>query len=79
MVYTEVYSDYLSPYYPLEYSGTSLSIDDLISSVFRWDPPTAIPTMYVQKPISPVVAPPIDMRSCKPFLGHKFRLGGSKR
>jgi len=79
MTYTEVYSDYLSHCYPLEYSGTSLSTDDMISSIFRWDPPTALPTTYVQKPVSRVIEPHIDTRSCKHFRGHKFRLGGSKK
>ena len=60
------------------YGGTD-SIEDLISSVFRWDPPTALPTMYVQKPMSPVIEPCIATKSCKRFLGHKFKVGGSKK
>ena len=79
MTYTEVYGDYLSPCYPLEYSGTALSIDDLISREFLWDPPTALPMMYVQKPAPTTIEPHIDVRSCKQFFGHKFRLGGSKK
>lgn len=75
---TEVYKDYLSPYYPFEYNGTYLSIDDLISSVFRWDPPTAIPMMYVQKPMSPVIEPYIEARFNR-FQGNKFSIGGSKK
>ena len=62
------------------YGGTVASlVEDMLSSVFRWDPPTALPTMYVQKPMSPVIEPHIETRSCKRFLGHKFRLGGSKK
>jgi hypothetical protein len=61
------------------FGGTDISIDDLISSVFRWDPPTALPTMYVQKPMPTVIEPHIETWSCKRFFGHKFRLGGSKK
>jgi hypothetical protein len=62
------------------YGGTVASpIEDILSRVFRWDPPTALPTMYVQKPAPSVIAPHIDVQSYKRFLGHKFRLGGSKK
>lgn len=82
MTYLEVYSDYSdysSPYYPMEYSGTSLSIDDLLSSAWLWDPPSELPTMYVKRPTPSVIAPHIETRSCKQFFGHKFTLGGSKK
>lgn len=65
-----------------EYASTVASIDDLLST-WLWDPPTALPTMYVQKPMIPVIEPHIEphieTRSYKQFLGHKFRLGGSKK
>lgn len=62
------------------YGGTvTLVVEDVISSRFVWDPPTALPTMYVQKPAPSVIEPHIDVQSYKQFLGHKFRLGGSKK
>lgn len=69
---------------PLEYlwyayGGTDTCIDDLLSCAWRWDPPTAIPVMYVQKPMPRVIEPHIKTMPCKRFLGHKFGLGGSKK
>ena len=61
------------------YAGTVAHIDDLISSMRWWDTPTALPTMYVQNPIPQVIEPHINTLSCKRFIGHKFRLGGSKK
>ena len=72
---SSMYDDYWHAY-----GGTVPSVvEDILSCRFLWDPPTALPTMYVQNPVSPVIAPHIDVRSCKQFLGHKFRLGGSKK
>lgn len=74
MTYSEAYN-----YYSMAYAGTTARIDDLLSSVWLWDPPSELPTMYVQKPMSTVIAPHIETTSFKRFLGHKFRLGGSKK
>ena len=62
------------------YGGTvTLVVEDVISRGFLWDPPTALPTMYVQNQIPQVIEPHIETQSCKQFLGHKFSLGGSKK
>ncbi len=74
MTYSVAYNDYMTAY-----GGTVARIEDMISSVFLWDPPTALPTMYVQNQIPQVIEPHVNTRSCKQFLGHKFRLGGSKK
>lgn len=74
MTYSEMYNDYLTAYT----DGTVTQIDDLISRVWMWDPPTALPTMYVPRPVLPVIAPHIETRFNR-FVGHKFRLGGSKK
>ncbi len=59
------------------YGGTTSTTDDLLST-WLWDSPT-MPRIHVQKQMSPVIEPHIETRSCKRFLGHKFRLGGSKK
>ena len=73
MTYSGAYNDYMTAY------GGTHTIEDLISSVFRWDPPTELPTMYVQNQVPQVIEPHIGIRLCKRFLGHKFKVGGSKK
>jgi hypothetical protein len=73
---TSTSSTYIDCWYA--YDGTH-TINDLISNVFRWDLPTELPTMYVQRSAPSVIAPHIEVRSCKQFLGHKFKIGGSKK
>ena len=36
-----------------------------------------IPPIYEPRMQSKIVEPFISMRRCKPFLGHKFRIGGN--
>lgn len=73
MAYPGVYNDYFTAY-----DDTVARIGDLLSSEWMLDPPS-LPTIYLQQPVPPVLTPHIDVRSCKPFVGHKFRLGGSKK
>jgi hypothetical protein len=62
------------------YGGTVAStVEDILSRGFLWDPPTELPTMYVQKTMTQVIEPHIKTRSYKQFLGHKFGIGGSKK
>jgi hypothetical protein len=73
MTYSGAYGDYLTAY-----GDTVAQINDLISSVWIRNTPS-LPTIYIRRPVQPVLAPHIDVRSCKPFFGHKFQLGGSKK
>ena len=78
MTYSEVYSDYTSAYYPVDSSATSLSIDDMTSRAWTWQPPNPLPVIHEPPSMRVITAPHISMRLHKPFLGHKFRIGGNK-
>jgi len=78
----------------MTYSGTDASIssewvsvagcidypiDDIDAYDWLLNPTPQLPTMYSQKRAPKVITPHLNIRSCKRFLGHNFRLGGSKK
>ena len=73
MTYSEAYNDYLTAH-----GDTVASIEDRIPSVWRWLDIPSLPTVYVPRPVLPVIAPFVDGRFNQ-FFGHKFSLGGSKK
>jgi len=62
----------------LDYAGVAYRFEELITNEWLWDPPSQYP-IYERVPERPVIPPHINTRTCKPFTGHKFRLGGSKK
>lgn len=61
-----------------DYAGIEYLFNEVITNVWSWDPPSQDPT-HVRIPTRPVIPPHINTRTCKPFTGHRFRLGGSKK
>jgi len=78
----------------MTYSGTDASIpsewlsmagcieyliDDIDAYDWLLNPTPQLPTMHIRKRAPKVIAPHLNILTCKRFLGHKFRLGGSKK